>query len=48
MSVTIASLAIFNNSTGMLANENVSKLFSMKAWNRTRTIVYRKKEANPI
>lgn len=48
MSVTIVSLAIFSNSVGMLANENVSKIFSMKACNKTRTIVYRKNEANPI
>ena len=39
---------IFSNSVGMLANENVSKIFSMKACNKTRTIVYRKNEANPI
>ena len=48
MSVTIVSLAIFSNSVGMLVNEKVSKIFSMKACNKTRTIVYRKNEANPI
>ena len=39
MSVIIVSLAIFSNSVGMLANENVSKIFSMKACNKTRTIL---------
>lgn len=48
MSVIIVSLAIFSNSVGMLANENVSKVFSMKACNKTRIIVYRKKGVNPI